>query len=59
MFTKQGALSTNVVEMGLGTEIHAQHGRDVMASGCLRYLAFALLLTALLLAVVHFTIQVI
>ena len=59
MFTRQGVQSENVVEMTLGTDIHAQHGRAVLVSGCLRYLGYALLLTALVLAVVHFTNQVI
>ncbi len=59
MFSRQGWQSGNTVEMALGTDIHTQHGRAVFVTGCLRYAAYTLLLTALLLAAVHFTIQVI
>lgn len=59
MFTRQGLPSENTAEMALGTGFHAQHGRAVFVTGCLRYAAYTLLLTALLLAAVHFTIQVI
>lgn len=59
MFSRQGWQSGNTVEMALGTDMHTQHGRAVFVTRCLRYAAYTLLLTALLLAAVHFTIQVI
>ena len=46
--------SENVREMAIGTQIHRQHGRMVFASGCLRILAFGMLLAALVLLVIHF-----
>jgi hypothetical protein len=46
--------SQNVREMAMGAEIHRQHGRKVFAAGCLRTLAFGLLLTAMVLLVIHF-----
>lgn len=46
--------SQNVREMAVGTQIHRQHGRKVAASGCLRTLAYGLLLTAMVLLVIHF-----
>ena len=49
--------SENVVEMLGGTEIHRQHGRTVMAAGCLRTLSMGLLLAAMVLLVIHFVGQ--
>lgn len=59
MYGNQGVRSENMVKMALGTEIHVEHGRAVMAAGLLRFLAFGLLLAALILAAIHFTIQII
>ena len=50
--------SENVAEMTAGTEIHRQHGRSVIASGCLRSLASGLLMLSLVLLVLHFAMQV-
>ena len=46
--------SENVREMAVGTAIHKQHGRRVFAAGCLRTVAMAMLLAALVMLVVHF-----
>ncbi len=57
-FRRQGIESANAAELAAGSEIHHRHGRSVVATGCLRSIAVALLLTALTLVVLHFTIQV-
>lgn len=59
MYRTQGVPSENMSEMAFGANTHAQHGRQVLVAGFLRYMAYGLLLTALMLAVVHYTIQVI
>jgi hypothetical protein len=46
--------SDNVREMAVGTDIHRQHGRRVFASGCLRTVAMAMLLAAMIMLVIHF-----
>jgi hypothetical protein len=40
----------NQMEMAEGVELHARHGRKVMAAGCLRVAAYGLLLLAVLFA---------
>ena len=56
-YQRQGVESDNVIEMAVGTEIHRQHGRAVMAAGCLSYLAGAMLLGSIVLLVIHFVSQ--
>lgn len=46
--------SQNVREMAMGAEIHRQHGRKVFATGCLRVVAYGLLLASLVVLVIHF-----
>jgi hypothetical protein len=46
--------SENVREMTTGTQIHRRHGRKVFASGCLRVLAYGMLLAAMVMLVIHF-----
>ena len=53
-YQRQEIPSHNITEMAAGTDIHRQHGRAVLASGCLGYVAAALLLAALVLLVIHF-----
>lgn len=59
MYRNNGAQSENMAVMALGNDIHIQHGRVVLAAGCLRYVAYGLMLASLLLAVVYFTNQII
>jgi hypothetical protein len=58
-YHKQGVEFTNQAEMTAGTEIHRSHGRLVLVSGLTRILASILLLVALVLLVIYFTMQVI
>ena len=47
-------VAEDVREMATGSAIHQQHGRKVIAAGCLRTLAMIMLLSAMVLFVVHF-----
>ena len=49
----QGYETTNVDELAGGDQIHAHHGRMVMVSGCVRLVAYALLLGALILFLIY------
>lgn len=48
-YQRQGVASANQAELAAGKKLHVAHGRRVMASGCLRLLAFALLLAGVVL----------
>ena len=56
-YQKNGAQSENQAELTGGTELHYQHGRAVMISGCLRGIAYALILLALAFIAIYFTGQ--
>jgi hypothetical protein len=58
-YHRQGVASANQAEMTAGTELHRQHGRQVLASGLTRILAVILLLIALGLLVAFCTARVI
>ena len=53
----QGAQNQNQTELTTGTEMHERHSRIVAVSGCLRGLAYAALLGAVTLAVIHWMSQ--
>jgi hypothetical protein len=48
-YQQQGVKSENQSDLAAGSEIHARHGRTLLASGCLRTLAYGLLMLAILL----------
>jgi len=54
-FQKSGQSSDNLIDMVAGSELHYQHGRTALRLGCLRVVAYLLLLLALALLVGHFT----
>jgi CRISPR/Cas system-associated exonuclease Cas4 (RecB family) len=56
-YRKQGFESENQAELASGTELHRKHGRNVMASGILRTLAFIIMLVALTMLVAYCTSQ--
>ena len=58
-YQRHGEASENMEEMITGTELHIQHGRAVYTAGCLRVLAYGLLLAALVLLAIYFTNQLI
>ncbi len=58
-YQRQGTPSSNQGEMTAGSELHRQHGRQVMAAGLTRLLAVILLLVALALLVAFCTARII
>lgn len=52
-YQKQGITSGNLAEIAQGSELHERHGRRVVTSGCLRVVAYALILLALLLSTIE------
>jgi hypothetical protein len=56
-YLKNGEQPENQTELTGGTELHYQHGRAVMISGCLRVVAYALILLALAWIAIYFTGQ--
>jgi hypothetical protein len=54
-YERQGYESENQASLAGGRTLHERHGRAVLAAGCLRALAYALLLLALVLAAVYIT----
>jgi len=54
-YRKQGIESENQTELATGTELHRQHGRQVLAAGFLQSLGYLLLLAAIVLLVVVLT----
>jgi CRISPR/Cas system-associated exonuclease Cas4 (RecB family) len=57
-YKKQGFKSENQAELAVGTEIHRQHGRTVLASSLNRTLGMILLFAALVLLVAYCTAQI-
>ena len=57
-YKKQGIPSVNQAELAAGTELHAKHGRQVLASGISRTLALILLMIALVMLVAYCTVQI-
>lgn len=49
----QGTPSENKAELLTGSELHERYGRAVITSGCLRVLAYLLLLSALVILTIY------
>jgi CRISPR/Cas system-associated exonuclease Cas4 (RecB family) len=56
-YQKRGETSQNLAEMAAGSELHYQHGRAALTVGCLRLLAYALILATIILLTIYFTPQ--
>ncbi|HPH95269.1 MAG TPA: hypothetical protein PKW33_10800 [Anaerolineaceae bacterium] len=54
-YQRQGIESSNQAELSMGSEMHAQHGRQVFVAGLLRVAGVALLLITLALAAAGIT----
>ena len=52
-YQRNGQTSENLAEMAAGSELHRRHGRAVLSVGCLRLLAYALLLSALVIITIY------
>lgn len=57
-YQRQGEENANQVELAAGDALHVQHGQRVLAAGCLRSAAGALLLAGLVLAAVALVYQI-
>jgi len=57
-YKKQGVESANQAELAAGTEIHIQHGRQVLASTITRNFGLILLMIALAMLVAYCSNQV-
>jgi CRISPR/Cas system-associated exonuclease Cas4 (RecB family) len=58
-YRKQGIESENQAELSAGTELHHQHGRQVLASTLNRTVGLILLMIALIILVAYCTTQII
>ena len=58
-YRKQGIESGNQSELAAGTELHARHGRAVLASGITRAIGLILLMAALVLLVAYCTAKIV
>ena len=54
-FQKKGYQPDNPEELAAGTEIHQEHTRSVMMSGCLRLIAYGMLIAAMVLLAIYLT----
>jgi len=57
-YKKQGMESANQAELAAGTEIHVNHGRQVLASTITRTVGLVLLTIALIILVAYCTTQI-
>ena len=58
-YRKSGMTPDNQSELSGGTRLHQQHGRTVLTAGCLRILAYGLLLAALALAAAALALKIV
>ena len=58
-YKKQGVESANQTDLAAGTQLHARHGRQVLASGITRFVGLILLMAAVLLLVAYCTAKMI
>jgi CRISPR/Cas system-associated exonuclease Cas4 (RecB family) len=58
-YKKQGVESANQTELAAGTELHAKHGRQVLASTITRNLGLALLMIAIVMLVAYCTLRIV
>jgi len=58
-YRKSGHTPENQSELAGGIQLHQQHGRSVLTAGCLRFLAYGLLLAALALVAAALAMQIV
>ncbi len=56
-YQRSGITPANQMEMDDGIQLHARHGRSVLAAGCLRLAAYSLMLLAVVLLAVYLTLR--
>ncbi len=52
-YKRQGIESQNQAELAWGSQMHRSHGRSVLLTGCVRTLAYLLLLSALVMLTIY------
>ena len=57
-YKKQGIESVNQAELAAGTQLHARHGRQVLASSITRNAGLLLVMVAIVLLVAYCTMQI-
>jgi CRISPR/Cas system-associated exonuclease Cas4 (RecB family) len=57
-YRRQGVEPSNQAEMNSGSQLHRQHGRQVIAAGLMRVLGLILALAALTLLAAYCTVHV-
>lgn len=58
-YKKQGIESANQTELAAGTDLHAKHGRQILASTLTRNVGLLLLMIALALLVAYCTARIV
>ena len=58
-YQKNGEKSANQAQMNLGTQLHEEHGKQVMQTGCLQTIAILFLLGATILVLILFLQRII
>ena len=53
-YQKNGEKTANQTQMNLGTQLHEEHGKQVMQTGCLQTIAILFLLGAAILLLILF-----
>lgn len=56
-YLSQGTPSQNQREMAEGTEFHYQHGKLTFSVGCLRFVAYSLIILSLAMCALYLTRQ--
>ena len=59
LYRRQGVESANQAELAAGTELHARHGRQVLASTITRTAGLILLMIALVMLVAYCTARIV
>lgn len=54
-YRKKGYHPTNQQDLAAGLSIHTGNARKLMYSGCLRFIAYGLFITAIILFAIHLT----
>ncbi len=56
-YERQGLESENLAELASGTQLHARHERFILTTGCMRAVAYALILAAIVFLTIYIVKQ--
>jgi len=57
-YRKKGVQPENLAELAAGTDLHRQHGRQILAAGITRWIGMILFIAALVLLVAYWTARI-